>query len=501
MSRPREERSTDRESEIRSYLEILWRRRVTIVLTTVLTVTVALLATLLMRPVYAVSTTLQVSTTSNQLDRVDYDTLSYAERRMNTYTRIATSRPVLNDLARRLGVTEPPAVKAESPANTELLKLTVEDSNPEFATRAAATLADILVAQLGTGSSKVAQDMLKQRLAQLEQEIRAAPPDTRSPDIEAKRETYARLLEGYERANINEAARANSVAIVEPAVPPLGPARPNRILNLALGLLLGFAAGIGLAFLSESVDTRLHRLDRIQAITGRSVFGLVPAARGRERVLFDERSPQQEAIRRIRTQILLSERDAPIRTLVFTSADPGAGKSTIIANLAASLARARRNVLVVDADLRLPTVHQFFGVANDGGLSRVLEGQAAWVDEVRYVPSTGVWVLPSGPIPPNPAELLGSPMMSELLERLARRFDTILVDTPSLLAVADGSVLMPLGDAVVLVVARGQATEGSVRAACQELANVGVEPLVVVNRAEGIRNYGYYPQAAPAQGA
>lgn len=495
------EPGADRESELRSYLEVLWRRRTTIALTVVLTVMVALLATLLMRPVYAAATTLQVSTASNQLDRVDFDTLSYAERRMNTYIKIATSQPVLGELARRLGVADPPAVKAESPANTELLRVTVEDANPEFARRAAGALGEILVGQLANASSRVARDLLRQRLAELEQEIQAAGPDARSPTIDAKREAYAQMFQEYERTTINDAAKSSSVAIVEPASLPLAPARPNRLLNLGLGLLLGLVAGVGLAFLSESLDTRLHLLDSIQRVTRAPVLGLVPATRAKERALFDERSPQQEAIRRIRTHLVLSDREAPLRTVMLTSADPGEGKSTIAANLAASLARARRNVLAIDADLRLPTLHRFFGISNESGLSRVLQGEAAWVDEVRYEPGTGVWVMPSGPMPSNPAELLGSAAMAELLERLSRRFDVVLIDTPSLLAVADGSVLTPMADAVVLVVAQGLARAESVRAACQELANVGVEPLVVVNRADGVRNYGYYPQAARAQGA
>jgi capsular exopolysaccharide synthesis family protein len=404
----------------------------------------------------------------------------------------------MNELMRRLAVTEPPPVKVEIPANTELLKVTVEGGTPESATLAAATLGEILVAQLGSGTSKVAQDLLRERLAQLEREIKASEP---GPAVDGKKDAYSRLLEEYERASINEAARASSVAIVEPAVPPLAPARPNRTLNLALGLLIGLVAGIGLSFLFESLDTRLHSVTGIQALTGLPILGIVPSGSGKTRVLFDERSPQQEAVRRLRAHLLLPDRGGALKTVMVTSAEPGEGKSTILANLAVSLGRAKKNVLIVDADLRLPTVHQFFEVSNETGLSRILQGQAAWIDEVRYVPSAGVWVLPSGPMPRNPAELLGSPAMGELLEALKAKFEMVLIDSPSLLAVADGSVLTTHADAVVLVVAQGHAKAEAVRAACQELANVGVEPLVIVNRANHERVYGYYPQATHAQGA
>jgi capsular exopolysaccharide synthesis family protein len=190
--------------------------------------------------------------------------------------------------------------------------------------------------------------------------------------------------------------------------------------------------------------------------------------------------------------VLLDSHRPDGRVLVFTSAQPGEGKSTIAANLAVELARAGKAVALVDADLRLPTIHQIFDLPNDQGLSGVLRGDVSLDAAVRPLPSHGIQVLTAGQQVGDPAELLGSDRMAELLAELERRFDLVLVDTPSLLAVADGAMLLPAADELLLVIAQGRATVDAVRAACQQFAGAQVQPVVVVNRVDLGRGYGYY---------
>jgi succinoglycan biosynthesis transport protein ExoP len=431
--------------EIRTYIAILWRRKWVIAVTVAVTVTVVLVGTLMMTPKYVASTTLRVLTAAGGSDDwVDYDTM-YAERLINTYAKIATSGPVLAQLAQRLDLDQPPRIEVEVLANTELMQITVEDPDPILAREAANTLAETLV---------------------------------------------------------REVIRANTLAVVEPAVTPRAPSKPRKALNIGLGFMVGLAGGTGLAFLFENLDTTLYTTQQIEEVAALSTLGKIPAAKRRQQIaLFNGNSPQGEAFRRLRTSISALDHNAPLRTLLVTSAEPREGKSTVVANLALALAQSGRNVIVVDGDLRLPTLHEIFDLPNEMGLSSILEQKATLDEAVQESNIPGVQVLTSGLLPPNPAELLDSPQMTALIEQLAQQFDIVLLDAPSLLAVTDAAVLAPVVDGVVLVVGRAQARREAVRAARQQLADVKANSIgVVVNRAEQDGRYTYYHRASPRRG-
>jgi non-specific protein-tyrosine kinase len=505
--------------ELRAYLAIIWRRKWVIVVMVAVMVTVAVIGTLMATPTYEASTTLRIlAATSGSAEWASYAS-KYAERLMGTYAEIAVSGPVLEELVERLGLDGPPQIEVEIVYNTELMRITAEDPNPTLAALASNTLGEILIyrtEELYSGSGRSAQEILSTQLDRIEHELDQSrreyedlvaqfPEDDEritaaSRSIGVKEETYIMLLEQYEEARLREAMLANTLSIVEPAVTPKAPSKPRKGLNIALGFVAGLAGGIGLSFLFENLDTTLYATEQIEEVTELPVIGRIPTARRQQQVaLFNSNSPQREAFRRLRTNILTLDHDEPLRALLVTSAEPKEGKSTVAANLALAIAQSGRNVIVVDGDLRVPTLHRIFGLSNEIGLSSVLKREATLDEALQSSKTPGVQVLTSGPLPPNPAELVDSPEMSALIEQLAQQFDVVLLDTPALLAVTDALVLAPAADGVVLVVGCAQARREAVRAACRHLADVKARSIgVVVNRAEKGSSY-YYHRRTPTR--
>jgi non-specific protein-tyrosine kinase len=508
--------------DLRAYLTILWRRKWVIVVTTVIAVTVVVIGTLMMIPEYEASTTLRIATAvRGSVDRVDYD-VQYAERLMNTHAGIATSRPVLDELVQRLDLDEPPNVEVHVPANSELMQITVYAQNPDVAAQAANALAEIVIAQsrdLYISARMAAQETLSQRLAQLEAELNQAWLErenlvSQSPDdseriatatrlIALKERQYADLLAEYDQTVVRDSLHANTPVVFEPADTPLVPSKPNMKQNIALGVLMGLIGGIGLAFLFENLDTRLRTTEQITAAANLPAVGMIPVAgKQPEYTILNGDSPLGEAVRRLRTNIFAPNQEAPYKTLIITSAEPGEGKSTILASLAVALAQSGRQVIAVDSDLRRPTLHKMFHFSNHMGLSNVLKQKITLAKAVQHTTNPEVHVLTSGPSPSNPAELLSSPQMVALIEQLAQQFDIVLLDTPSLLAVADAAVLAPIVDGVLLVVGRVPARTETVQAARRQLEDVRAKSIgVVVNRVGQNANlYKYYsPIPKPKQ--
>lgn len=509
------------------YLEMFRRRKWVIILTTLVTCAVASLGTYLTPPTYSASTTLRIAQLhGGSMDYVEY---MYAERLMNTYVEILRSRPIVEEVIQRLELsmmTNDLASKIEvGPlADTELMKIGVEDGNPRRARDIANTLAAVLMERsqnLYAGGGKSAREILQEQLELVESSIEQDRlsleslmdlPDSPRREIDAlynkiriQEGTYALLLNQYEEARLAEAMRAGSISVVEPAIEPRVPSKPRKKLNIMLGALVGLVGGMGLAFVFEKLDTTLYSTEQAVALTGLPILGTIPTVkidefRGQEAIPIytNGHSPQGEAYRLLRTNILSLNRDTPLKTLLTTSAERGEGKTTVVANLAQAMAQAGRLVVAVDADLRAPALHHVFELPNEVGLSSILERQVSLAEALQDTGIPHLQVLTSGPVPSNPTELLGRPQMAALLETLVRAFDIVLLDTPSLLGVADALVLAPLVDGVAIVVAVAQARPEAVQAALKQSADVRGKLLgMIINRAE--QRGRYYAREHPGK--
>jgi capsular exopolysaccharide synthesis family protein len=214
-------------------------------------------------------------------------------------------------------------------------------------------------------------------------------------------------------------------------------------------------------------------------------------------VLLDSRSSVAEAYRVLRTSVLLSSVDNPPKKILITSGQPGEGKTTTVVNTAISLAQLGSSVLIIDCDLRKPSVHKVLGVDQSRGLSTYLSTKIDLVDVMQKLSIPNLWVLPCGPIPPNPSEMISSAKMKDMLRTLAESFDHIIIDSPPLLKVTDPVILSTLVDGVVLVVHGGKSTREVVRRTRQELSMAGAKIFgVVLNnvdiQAEGYDSYSDY---------
>jgi succinoglycan biosynthesis transport protein ExoP len=503
--------------DIRHYLSILLRHKWTIVLTTMATALVAGVVSLTIAPMYTATATVRIAAGTS--GRVEYADYMYADRLMNTYAKMITSRPVLEEVRSNLGLRAMPSVEVEVVRDTELLRITAESHVPFVAQSIANALANLLVTQsqnLYTGGGKSAREILHELIAQSEAELsrlrvqrdkltadNPATPDanqleTLNSSIQLKEQTLALLLAQYENAQLTEAVRANAVSIVELSDLPTDPSKPNKKITVLLGSLIGLAAGLGLALLFENSDSRLHTTEDIRAAAGLPVLGRIPTVankQGQPHLLSPATSfsIEYEAYRGLRTNLLALGSESRLKTLAVTSADRGEGKSTIIANLALTFAKAGRLVLLVDADLRLPVLHKMFDLPNEAGLSHILNGEAAWDDVVQNTSAPKLNVITSGLSPENPTELLGSTTMQEWLGKAAAQFDLVLIDTPCLLSVTDAAVLSSIVDGMLLVIKRGKTRREEVQAALGQLADVKANVVgTIVNRAEKARKYYYY---------
>ena len=314
---------------------------------------------------------------------------------------------------------------------------------------------------------------------------------------------YTMLAEKNEQLKINEQLQSGNVKIVAPATTPAAPISPTSTKNGILGMLAGTIFGLGLAFLVEYLDNTLKTHDDIEKYFGLPLLGQIPneepvkTGRSKKRKTTPYgygRSNAAEAYRALRTNIQYLNFDKSMRSMIVTSGGPQEGKTTVLTNLAVTLAQAGSKVIVICCDLRRPSVHKKFSLSNSEGLSSVLAGNIAFEDVLQQpVGIEGLKVITSGPLPPNPSELLGSRSMQGIIEKAGQMADFVLIDTPPALAVTDCAVIAPKVDGVMIIVSAGRTTRDVAKQVKARLENVAARLLgVVLNNVMPGKGYGYY---------
>jgi len=325
-------------------------------------------------------------------------------------------------------------------------------------------------------------------------------------EVDTNRQLYQDLLTKTKQTGLETELKTTNIRVVEKAETPRGPVSPNRIRNLQMALALGLLVGIGLALGFEHLDNTFKTPEDVKAHLSVPFLGMVPdvavktggaAARGpsASQVMRSPNSAVADAYRVLRTNLIFTSAETTGRVILVTSASPSEGKTTTLANLAAALAQNGAKVLAVDADLRRPTLNQHFGLQKTPGLSDLIVGKSAASQAIQSTRIDGLQLLACGYQPPNPAELLGSPMMKQILDAIRAHYDWVLIDTPPLLAMADAPVLCSLVEGVVLVLAAEAATKPAVMRAIEQVHSVGGKMLgVVLNKVNLERNSYYYSQ-------
>jgi polysaccharide biosynthesis transport protein len=332
-------------------------------------------------------------------------------------------------------------------------------------------------------------------------------------DVDANRTLSEGLLERLKEAGVTAGLRSNNFRIVDVARVPTSPSGPNLLRNLGFALALGLSTGIGLAFLLESMDNTVRTPEQAQIISALPSLGMIPLGSrstremgGNQKLALASskeavelvtqsrpRSQMAESYRALRTSLLLTFAGGPPTVILITSALPEEGKTTTSVNSAIVLAQKGTRVLLIDADLRRPSIHKTLGMGPKIGLSNVLTGAATLQQAI--IPSTilpELFILPAGTPPPNPAELLASAKMKSVLAELRKQYDHIVIDSPPTLSVTDAVVMSTDADAVVLVIRSGHTTKPALRRARDILLQVNARVCGVLVNAVDLSSPDYY---------
>ncbi len=437
-------------SELLMFLEIVKKRKIIIVLGVLLCFLSAVVATAYITPTYEATTQLLVSqgqaAPTNQTSGESYQAVLLSEKLTTTFSQMITGRTLAKKVIEKLKLPLSPdnlskRVSAEAVRDTQLIQITVTDTDPVRAKN----LAD----------------------------------------------TYAKEFIKMVNKVIPASALIN-VSTVEPAATPHRPANPKPVLNAILGLLVGIMASIGFAFLLEQLDITVKEPDEIEQLTGLRSLGNIPDVK-KPFLLNNNNSMVSEACRGIRTNLQYLNFDRSIKTFMVTSPSMSEGKTTTAANLAIVLAQAGFKVLVIDCDLRRPSIGKLFNQSAAAGLSNVLIGAARADSVILPTDIDGLSIMTSGPIPPNPADLLNSAWMDELISSLEKDYDQIILDSPPVLMMADSPILASKADAVLLVTNFGKTKKSTLAAAVDVLDKVGARLIgFAINKVQVTRGNSYY---------
>ena len=324
-------------------------------------------------------------------------------------------------------------------------------------------------------------------------------------EVDTNRQLYDSLLQRYKEIGVAGGVGINNITVVDKAKVPKFPFKPNLMRSLLIAIFLGLAAGIALAFLLEHLDDTIKAPEDMEKLLGLPVLGVIPATRvadGTELALAenaDPRSPFAEAHRSLRTTLQFSTPEGMPKVLLVTSTSVGEGKSTTALSLATHITQTGKTVLLIDCDLRKASLHRKLGIGNDLGLTNYLAGDAQPVKITRGCQIPHLFLIPSGPLPPNPAELLGSAKMIALLNLAAEKFDQVIIDGPPVLGLADAPILGSLAEATLLVAEAGVTSRQYAQGAVKRLRStrtrlVGGVLTKVDTRNRSYGYHGYYYQ-------
>ncbi len=457
------------------YMALLRRSWVLITATLVVGLGLGVAASVLTTPVYSATAQLFVSVQNVEGEGVGtaYTGGLFVQQRVLSYTNVIDSPDVLEPVIEDLDLVSTPTalagqVSADSPKNTVLIDVTATDTDPAMA------------AAIANATAK----------------------------------SFGKQIQALETTTAGSVPVKAS--IVRPATVPASPDSPNTKLNLALGAFLGLGLGVSIALLRHTLDTTVKTRDNVVEATGGALLGIInfdPDAKIHPLVALDQSSRRSEAFRGIRTNLRYLDADIP-KVVVITSSVPNEGKTTTASNLAITLAQAGSRVLLIEADLRKPRVADYLGVDGGVGLTDALVGLRTATDVIVSWKRGLLDVLPSGPIPPNPSELLGSPQMTALLEGFASTYDVVILDAPPLLPVTDAAVLANLSDGAILVTRHGRTRRDQLAQSAEALHQVNARILgTIINFVPAPKKTGYgygyaygygyrdeYGDASPARG-
>ncbi|MCP4295761.1 MAG: polysaccharide biosynthesis tyrosine autokinase [Proteobacteria bacterium] len=294
--------------------------------------------------------------------------------------------------------------------------------------------------------------------------------------VDSNRVMYETLQAGIKKEGVTEQSQSVNIWVIKKADLPTSPSKPNKKRNLLLGLILGIFSGVGLAFFIEYLDNTVKGAQELEEKFGLTVLGSIEELRGKDKniesfVTQNPHSPVTESYRLVRSGLLLSSAERPPKTMLITSMNAKEGKTSTTANIGRILAQAGSSVLVIDCDLRRPRMHEIIGDKSDIGLSSFLSGSSE-EDIIQETKDKDVFFIPSGPIPPSPAELLGSAKMKNLIESLSGKFDFILLDSPPVQSVTDSLMLSQYVDGTIIVVRAGKTTNEDMESGMKKLHDV-----------------------------
>ena len=487
------------ERELKDYLNVLRRRKGVVALAVAVVVGVALLASFLQTPVYqgAAEILLQPRASESLFNQNSLQ-LSDPERTLQTEIRVIKSQPVRAAVQQKIG--SAPKITAGGVSNTNTILIRANSTDSKQAAAIANAYAN---AYIDYRRKQVVNDLLaaaneiQKQVTALQRQVDTQPP---GPSRDALQNQQSAFKERLDQLNVDAALRTGGAQLVTPATEPTSPIKPRPMKNAVLGLVAGLMLGVGAAFLFDYLDDSLKSKEDLEAAASLPTVGMIPSVatwRDRHDTLVitrtDPASPAAEAYRTLRTSIQFMGLDRPMRTIQITSSNASEGKTTTLTNLGVVLARAGQRVILVCCDLRRPRLNTFFGLPNTLGFTSVLLGDAPLSAALQQVPGEQrLLLLSSGPLPPNPSELLSSKRTTELLAALQANCDVVLLDSPPVLPVTDAAVLAGRVDATLLVATARTTTLRELTRAAEILRQVGA-PLIgtVLNGITDEQGYGY----------
>lgn len=503
--------------DLRGYINLFWHWAWLLGLMAVVAAAAAYFASLQIMPVYQATTRILINEAPATV-KVDYTSALSGDRLASTFSEMISTDPVLQEVIKRLGLNLTTdklkkMITVTIVKDTSLLEVQVEDTDAARAAAIANAIVDVFSTQIQEQQASrfvASKQSLEAQLTEMDQKIQgltatlSAPAMNDPANLAEKdrietsqtqyQQTYSSLLQSYEQIRLAETQSTSKLIQVEGAKAPIRPVRPNVLQNTLLAAVVGLLAAIGVVVLIEMMDDSLRDPEVVTRQLGLPILGIIAHISPDQQIITrdEPRSPVSEAFRSLRTNIQYSGVDKPIRLLLVTSPSPQDGKSTVAANLSVALAQSGKRVALIDADLRRPMVHKIFNATNTRGLSDLFLIPHGNLDgRLQKTNVSGLVVLPSGVVPPNPSELLGSERMREILASLLVEMDMVVLDCPPVLAVTDAVVLSPLADAVIMVAKPGVTRIPILSQAVEQIQRVRAHLIgVVINDVE-VKNRHY----------